>query len=82
MAELVDALVSEASEATHGSSNLLGHTRLVEMVWYKRIEPFLLFFNDFLHYFTIFKGSWWSGSVTFTRKKGKWQYPLDHDSPH
>ena len=27
MAELVDALVSEASEATHGSSNLLGHTK-------------------------------------------------------
>ena len=28
MAELVDALVSEASEETHGSSSLLGHTIL------------------------------------------------------
>ena len=27
MAELVDALVSEASEETHGSSSLLGHTK-------------------------------------------------------
>ena len=29
MAELVDALVSEASEETHGSSSLLGHTNLI-----------------------------------------------------
>ena len=29
MAELVDALVSEASEETHGSSSLLGHTILL-----------------------------------------------------
>ena len=28
MAELADALVSEASEETHGSSSLLGHTIL------------------------------------------------------
>ena len=28
MAELVDALVSEASEETHGGSSPLGHTRL------------------------------------------------------
>ena len=33
MAELVDALVSEASEETHGSSSLLGHT-----IFYK-IKP-------------------------------------------
>ena len=29
MAELVDALVSEASEETHGGSSPLGHTKLV-----------------------------------------------------
>ena len=28
MAELVDALVSEASEETHGGSSPLGHTRI------------------------------------------------------
>ena len=57
MAKLVDALVSDASGATRGSSSLLGRTRLVEMVWYKRIEPFLLLFNDNSRYFAIYKGS-------------------------
>ena len=28
MAELVDALVSEASEETHGGSSPLGHTKI------------------------------------------------------
>ena len=28
MAELVDALASETSEETHGSSSLLGHTKI------------------------------------------------------
>ena len=33
MAELVDALVSEASEETHGSSSLLGHTKLFLIIY-------------------------------------------------
>ena len=42
MAELVDALVSEASEETHGGSSPLGHTR-------KIANPFSLFSGkDFL----------------------------------
>ena len=36
MAELVDALVSEASEETHGSSSLLGHTKRILFFIYKK----------------------------------------------
>ena len=34
MAELVDALVSDASEETHGSSSLLGRTNLFSKIGY------------------------------------------------
>ena len=35
MAELVDALVSEASEETHGGSSPLGHTNCIQIYLYK-----------------------------------------------
>ena len=35
MAKLVDALVSDASGAIHGSSSLLGHTKLLNEIYYK-----------------------------------------------
>ena len=37
MAELVDALVSDASEATHGSSSLLSYTKL-ENIFQKEVK--------------------------------------------
>ena len=40
MAELVDALVSEASEETHGGSSPLGHTIIVIVL--KSIKEFWL----------------------------------------
>ena len=43
MAELVDALVSEASEETHGGSSPLGHTITVELVQYKVLDLFIHF---------------------------------------
>ena len=43
MAELVDALVSEASEETHGGSSPLGHTTSVELVQYKVLDLFIHF---------------------------------------
>ena len=52
MAELVDALVSEASEETHGSSSLLGHTIFMKVDRYstccylKKDEQYLLLFRN------------------------------------
>ena len=52
MAELVDALVSEASEETHGSSSLLGHTNFMNPNRYstccylKKDEQYLLLFRN------------------------------------
>ena len=43
MAELVDALVSEASEETHGSSSLLGHTNLINNYENRSLFDMLLF---------------------------------------
>ena len=43
MAELVDALVSDASGATRGSSSLLGRTITVELVRYICVESFYIF---------------------------------------
>lgn len=45
MAELVDALVSEASEETHGSSSLLGHTK--RKLWHLPLKAnvFYLYLN-------------------------------------
>ena len=41
MAELVDALVSDASEATHVSSNLINHTNM-KKTWLCQV----IFFNQ------------------------------------
>ena len=59
MAELVDALVSEASEETHGGSSPLGHTNLLIMkesvcCYLKKGESYLLLYrnkkkNDYNH---------------------------------
>ena len=52
MAELVDALVSEASEETHGSSSLLGHTSFMKFDRYstccylRKDEQYLLLFRN------------------------------------
>ena len=49
MAELVDALVSEASEETHGGSSPLGHTRSDSCPLFY-IKGFLLFGANLFEY--------------------------------
>lgn len=47
MAELVDALVSEASGEIHGSSNLLGHTILKKSTFRIKCGVSFLIFTDY-----------------------------------
>ena len=63
MAELVDALVSEASEETHGSSSLLGHTNFMNPNRYstccylKKDDKYLLLFRN-KKKIDVNKGKW------------------------